>query len=245
MPPSVGRVTAAEQPTEVDACIDFGRPEDSPCGRLRVSGRPRIVSSVIEPGRCEQENPMLTRLAHVTVRYRWAVIGCWLVLVVVGGFAAGKVSTRWYQSFSIPGQSAYQANQRTLRAFGAGVRPPSVVVFHTNGDATKDRAIARRCAARRPGCPARCRAPTSRPQPGIRLARPPYDVHGALPARAGNPHHQQRCGCHPSCGSERAARRDHGRRDRPRSAPRKHRRTDQAAAPASSSRRWSAASARW
>ena len=38
---------------------------------------------------------MLTRVAHVTVRYRWAVIGCWLVLVVVGGFAAGKVSTRW------------------------------------------------------------------------------------------------------------------------------------------------------
>ncbi|MGZ6645538.1 MAG: hypothetical protein ACXVFT_27340, partial [Solirubrobacteraceae bacterium] len=64
---------------------------------------------MIEPGRSEQENPMLTRVAHVTVRYRWAVIGCWLVLVVVGGFAAGKVSTRWYQSFSIPGQSAYQA----------------------------------------------------------------------------------------------------------------------------------------
>jgi RND superfamily putative drug exporter len=97
---------------------------------------------------------MLTRVAHVTVRYRWAVIGCWLVLVVVGGFAAGKVSTRWYQSFSIPGQSAYQAGQRTLAAFGAGVRPPSVVVFHTAGDATKSRAIAqamRRAAATVPG----------------------------------------------------------------------------------------------
>ena len=97
---------------------------------------------------------MLTRVAHVTVRYRWAVIGCWLVLVVVGGFAAGKVSTRWYQSFSIPGQSAYQAGQRTLGALGAGVRPPSVVVFHAVGDATKDRAIAqamRRAAATVPG----------------------------------------------------------------------------------------------
>ena len=97
---------------------------------------------------------MLTRLAHVTVRHRWAVIGCWLVLVVVGGFAAGKVSTRWYQSFSIPGQSAYEASQRTLAAFGAGVRPPSVVVFHTDGDATKSRAIAqamRRAAATVPG----------------------------------------------------------------------------------------------
>ena len=97
---------------------------------------------------------MLTRVAHVTIRYRWAVIGCWLVLVVVGGFAAGKVSTRWYQSFSVPGQSAYQAGQRTLATFGAGVRPPSVVVFHTAGDATKSRAIAqamRRAAATMPG----------------------------------------------------------------------------------------------
>jgi RND superfamily putative drug exporter len=109
---------------------------------------------VIEPDRSEQETPMLTRVAHLTVRYRWAVIGCWLVLVVVGGFAAGKVSTRWYQSFSIPGQSAYQAGQRTLGALGAGVRPPSVVVFHAVGDATKDRAIAqamRRAAATVPG----------------------------------------------------------------------------------------------
>jgi putative drug exporter of the RND superfamily len=97
---------------------------------------------------------MLTRVAHLTVRHRWAVISCWLVLAVLGGFAAGKVSTRWYQSFSIPGKPAYQADQRTLTAFGAGVRPPSVVVFHTAGDATKSRAIAqamRRAAATVPG----------------------------------------------------------------------------------------------
>ncbi len=97
---------------------------------------------------------MLTRLAHVTVRYRWVVIACWLVLVVVGGFAAGKMSTRWYQSLSVPGQSAYQAGQRTLTAFGAGVRPPVVVVFHTTGDATKTPALAqamRRAAATVPG----------------------------------------------------------------------------------------------
>ena len=97
---------------------------------------------------------MLTRVAHATVRYRWAVIGCWLVLVVVGGFAAGKMSTRWYQSVSVPGQSAYQAGQRTLAAFGAGARPPDVVVFHTAGDATRSDAIAqamRRAAAAVPG----------------------------------------------------------------------------------------------
>jgi RND superfamily putative drug exporter len=51
------------------------------------------------------------------------------------------VSKRWYQSFSIPGKSAYEANQRTLKAFGTGVRPPNVVVFHTSGDARKSTAI--------------------------------------------------------------------------------------------------------
>ncbi len=84
---------------------------------------------------------MLARLAHVVARHRWKVIGAWIVLTLFGAFAAGQVSKRWYQSFSIPGKSAYEANQRTLKAFGTGVRPPDVVVFHTSGDATKSGAI--------------------------------------------------------------------------------------------------------
>jgi putative drug exporter of the RND superfamily len=93
---------------------------------------------------------MLARLAHVVARHRWKVIGAWIVLTLFGAFAAGQVSKRWYQSFSIPGKSAYEANQRTLKTFGTGVRPPDVVVFHTTGDATKSGAIAaamRRAAA--------------------------------------------------------------------------------------------------
>jgi hypothetical protein len=85
---------------------------------------------------------MLTRLAHLIVRHRWAVIGAWLVLTLFGGFAAPKVSNRWLQSFSIPGHSAYEeASQRTVDRFGTGERPPNVVVFRTNGDATKSEAI--------------------------------------------------------------------------------------------------------
>ncbi|MBV8710297.1 MAG: hypothetical protein JOY56_00865, partial [Solirubrobacterales bacterium] len=80
---------------------------------------------------------MLTRVARLTVRHRWAVIGVWLVLTVFGAYAAQKVSTRWSQSFSVPGKPAYDASQRTLKAFGVGVRPPDVIVFHTAGDATK------------------------------------------------------------------------------------------------------------
>jgi RND superfamily putative drug exporter len=101
----------------------------------------------------EAEGP-LGRLAHFTARHRWPVIGVWVVLTLFGGFAAGKLSSRWYQSFSIPGKSAYEASQRTLHRFGAGVRPPNVVVFHTSGDATKSAAIQqamRRAAATMPG----------------------------------------------------------------------------------------------
>src|SRR5205823_4754511 len=97
---------------------------------------------------------MLARLAHWITRHRWLVIGVWIILTLFGAYAAGRVSKRWYQSFSIPGKSAYEANQRTLKAFGTGVRPPNVVVFHTSGDATKSRAIAQamqRAAATMPG----------------------------------------------------------------------------------------------
>src|SRR6185437_13242646 len=71
-----------------------------------------------------------------------------------GAFAAGEVSTRWYQGLAIPGGPAYEASQRTLHAFGAGARAPDVVVFHTAGDATKSIAIdraTRRAAATMPG----------------------------------------------------------------------------------------------
>jgi RND superfamily putative drug exporter len=97
---------------------------------------------------------MLTRLAHLTVRHRWPVIGAWLALTLFGGVAAAKVSTRWYQSFSIPGKPAYEASQRTLQALGVGARATSVVVFHTRGDATKSKAIEQameRAAATVPG----------------------------------------------------------------------------------------------
>src|SRR5436305_14243499 len=84
---------------------------------------------------------MLARLAHVIARNRWKVIGVWLVLTLFGGFAAGQVSKRWYQSFSIPGYSAYEASQRTFDRFGTGLRTPDVIVFQSKGDVTKDEAV--------------------------------------------------------------------------------------------------------
>ena len=98
--------------------------------------------------------PALTRLAHLTVRHRWLVLGVWLLLTVFGTFAAGQASSRWFQSTSIPGQPAYEASQRSLHALGFGANPPSVVVFHTSGDATATPAIdagMKRAAAAAPG----------------------------------------------------------------------------------------------
>jgi putative drug exporter of the RND superfamily len=109
----------------------------------------------IARARSDEKNAgRLARLAHFTARHRWPVIAVWIVLTLVGGVAAGKLSSRWYQSFSIPHKSAYEASQRALHAFGAGVRPPNVVVFRTDGDATKSVAIRRamtRAAATMPG----------------------------------------------------------------------------------------------
>ena len=98
---------------------------------------------------------MLARLAHVTARHRKAIIFTWIALTVFGGFAAGQVSERWLQSFSIPGYSAYEANQRTLHTFGTGAQPPLVAVFHTDGDITRPPGSRRRCWPRRRRIPAR------------------------------------------------------------------------------------------
>ena len=84
----------------------------------------------------------LARLGHLTARYRWPVIVIWIVLTLFGGFAAGKLSSRWYQSLAVPGKSAYEASQRTFKDFGIGLRPPNTVVFHSgNVDVTKSPAV--------------------------------------------------------------------------------------------------------
>jgi RND superfamily putative drug exporter len=47
------------------------------------------------------------------------------------------MNDRWFQSFSIPGYSAYETNQTALTISGNGEQPPLVAVFTTKGDITK------------------------------------------------------------------------------------------------------------
>jgi RND superfamily putative drug exporter len=82
-------------------------------------------------------------LALFTARHRRSVIGVWILLTIVGVVASGQLSSRWFQSSTVPGAPAYEAGQETLAAFGTGVRAPNVLVFRGAGDVTHDRAIER------------------------------------------------------------------------------------------------------
>src|SRR5436309_3999089 len=94
-----------------------------------------------------EKPPTLASLAHLIVRHRRVVIGAWVVLTLFGAYSASQVSKRWFESFSIPGYSAYEANQRTLKTFGTGEQAPLVAVFRSSGDVTKAAGIADAIAA--------------------------------------------------------------------------------------------------
>jgi putative drug exporter of the RND superfamily len=84
---------------------------------------------------------VLERLAYFVIRRRrWIVLG-WIAITLFGLFTTTRLADRWFESFSIPGYSAYEANQRTLKTFGTGEQAPLVVVFHSTGDVTKAKGI--------------------------------------------------------------------------------------------------------
>ncbi len=83
----------------------------------------------------------MTALARFVMRHKLAIVIAWIALTLVGAWSANAVSKRWLEQFSIPGYSAYEANQRTLKTFGTGENAPLVAVFRSNGDVTKETAI--------------------------------------------------------------------------------------------------------
>ncbi len=86
------------------------------------------------------ESSALAQLARFVMRHRRLVAGTWIALTIFGAFAAGQVSKRWLEQFSIPGFSAYEANQRTLDTFGTGAQAPNIAVIRIKGDVTKSTA---------------------------------------------------------------------------------------------------------
>jgi putative drug exporter of the RND superfamily len=89
----------------------------------------------------------MTSLARLVLRRRRAIVFLWIALTLLGAYSANAVSKRWLEQFSIPGYSAYEANQRTLKTFGTGAQAPLTVVFHSAGDITEQRGLAKAIAA--------------------------------------------------------------------------------------------------
>jgi RND superfamily putative drug exporter len=89
----------------------------------------------------------MTGLAQLVLRRRKLIVVAWILLTLLGAYSANAVSKRWLEQFSIPGFSAYEANQRTLKTFGTGAQAPLVAVFAAKGDVTKDTGISKAIAA--------------------------------------------------------------------------------------------------
>jgi len=62
----------------------------------------------------------MRRLARATIRHRKLVIALWLVALLLGGFASGRVSNRLTYDWALPGQPGYQTAQKVLATFGNG-----------------------------------------------------------------------------------------------------------------------------
>ncbi len=90
----------------------------------------------------------MNALSKAVIRGRWVIVIAWIGLTVAGAMAAGKLADRWFQEFSIPGYSAYEANKRTIDTFGTGRQYPQIAVFQVpSGDIRDQPGIEKAIAA--------------------------------------------------------------------------------------------------
>jgi putative drug exporter of the RND superfamily len=62
----------------------------------------------------------MVALSRFVLRHNGAVLVFWLVVLLAGGAASAKLSSRLSPSFALPGTASYQANQQILRLYGNG-----------------------------------------------------------------------------------------------------------------------------
>lgn len=72
---------------------------------------------------------MLERWTRVVVRNRFAVIGVWLVLLIVGAFAGSKLNDHLTTSVSVPGSESEQADKILSHHFEENIEGTFTVVF--------------------------------------------------------------------------------------------------------------------
>jgi putative drug exporter of the RND superfamily len=59
-------------------------------------------------------------ISRFVLRHKGAVVMFWLAVLVAGGAASAKLSSRLSPQFALPGAASYQANQQILRLYGNG-----------------------------------------------------------------------------------------------------------------------------
>jgi RND superfamily putative drug exporter len=59
-------------------------------------------------------------VSRFVLRHKLAVVVFWLAVLVAGGMASAKLSSRLSAQFALPGAASYRANQQILRLYGNG-----------------------------------------------------------------------------------------------------------------------------
>ncbi|NED86463.1 MMPL family transporter [Streptomyces sp. SID11233] len=81
-------------------------------------------------------------LTGFVIRHRFLVLGVWLLLALVGGYAAPKATAALSFEFGLPDQPGYEANERLVEHFGSGGSNAPVLLVVGDKDARVQRSAA-------------------------------------------------------------------------------------------------------
>ena len=71
----------------------------------------------------------MTRLTRTVVRFRWVVLGVWLVVLLAGGYSSSRLSDLLSNTFTVPGTDSERARTILQRHFGDRSDGEFLVVF--------------------------------------------------------------------------------------------------------------------
>ncbi len=91
-------------------------------------------------GDAGRRRPWTARLAVGVIRRRRMVMAAWLGVLLIGGFAAGHLTSRLQTTFSLPGQPGYETAKQITDIFGNGgeTNPVIAVVSPPAGQTVTD-----------------------------------------------------------------------------------------------------------
>ena len=73
----------------------------------------------------------MERLTRLMIRYRWAVVAVWLVVLLGGGYASTKLSGLLANTFTVPGTDSERVRTVLSSDFGDRSDGSFTVVFQT------------------------------------------------------------------------------------------------------------------